>query len=137
MTKPRAAAHCCLRYLWLKVWSPTEAEANTMALQKLDVWPRHRAKTLETPEPMTWKKGEIKYCTGSSFSWRKQALLQTVPFYNVKSLCAWCSLGLCSPQMDTMWAEACSLLAFLVVLSPGFFISAHPCIASSLKGPLQ
>lgn len=58
-------------YLWLKVCSPTEAEANTIALQKLEVWPRHKAKMLETPEPMTWKKGKIKH--HSTFSARKKA----------------------------------------------------------------
>lgn len=54
---------------------------------------------------------------------------QTVPFYNVKSLCARFSLGLCSPKMDTMWAEACSLLAFLFLLILALLLPSVP------KGP--
>lgn len=43
-------------HLWLKVWRPMEADAKTTELQKLDVWPRHRAKTLDRPRPITCRR---------------------------------------------------------------------------------
>lgn len=46
-------------HLWLKVWRPMEADANTTDSQKLEVWPRHRAKTLERPRPMPCRKAPL------------------------------------------------------------------------------
>lgn len=40
-------------YLWLKVWRPMEADAKNTDLQKLEVWPKHRMKTLDKPRPIT------------------------------------------------------------------------------------
>lgn len=40
-------------YLWLKVCRPMDADAKTTDLQKLEVWPKHRAKTLDSPRPIT------------------------------------------------------------------------------------
>lgn len=40
-------------HLWLKVWRLMAAEAKNRDLRKLEVWPRHRAKTLDRPRPIT------------------------------------------------------------------------------------
>lgn len=122
-------------YLWLKVCSPTEAEANTIALQKLEVWPRHKAKMLEMPEPMTWKKGKIKH--HSTFSARKKATPATnklFPFPMARVsvhqvlLFFFPNVLLCqrSVQRDVMLQSR-----GYTVFSPSISISVHPCIAAS------
>lgn len=62
-------------HLWLKVWRPMEADAKTTELQKLDVWPRHRAKTLDRPRPITC--GRNKWGRGGSLgpSWAARGAL--------------------------------------------------------------
>lgn len=45
-------------YLWLKVWRPMEADAKNTDLQKLEVWPKHRAKTLDKPRPITCRRDD-------------------------------------------------------------------------------
>lgn len=46
-------------YLWLKVCRPMDADAKTTDLQKLEVWPKHRAKTLDSPRPITCGRGVV------------------------------------------------------------------------------
>lgn len=62
-------------HLWLKVWRPMEADAKTTELQKLDVWPRHRAKTLDRPRPITCRRD--KWGRGGSLgpSWAARGAL--------------------------------------------------------------
>ena len=62
-------------YLWLKVWRPMEADAKTTDLQKLEVWPKHRAKTLDRPRPITCGRDEWGQGGGLAPSWAAWATL--------------------------------------------------------------
>lgn len=142
-TRAKGHSYCPYhaRYLWLKVWSPTEAEANTIALQKLDVWPRHKAKMLETPEPMTWKKGKIKY--RSTFSVRKKAtpfLDKLFPFTMARArmhqvLLKPFFVPVSCFSVPEVCPQGCDAAEQRAVLSPSISISVHPCVAvSSVSG---